>query len=101
MSGLGSREDRWQNVTTSALYLEERLARAPTGLTPEERAREIRALLDSLLEVFPSSLDPVEDFEGFAVRKLAQALRRGLEGLGCASSEIKLPMDRRAPNQGP
>jgi hypothetical protein len=41
------------------------------------RAR-LQEVLDSLLEVFPSSLDPVEDFEGFAVRRLAQALRRQL-----------------------
>jgi hypothetical protein len=72
------REDRWQNVVNAALLLEEQAAQ----LSPESaqaRRLQVQLLLGSLLEVFPSSVDPVEDFEGFAVRKLAQALQRALE----------------------
>jgi hypothetical protein len=73
------REDRWQNVVHAALLLEDRLALRPPGRSPDAAdLREAQVLLASLLEVFPSSLDPVDDFEGFAVRKLAQALQRAL-----------------------
>ncbi|HSP78185.1 MAG TPA: hypothetical protein VLQ93_06630 [Myxococcaceae bacterium] len=71
------RDDRWQNVLQTAFHLEEQLS-SGRGDPPEENGRQVCALLDNLLEVFPSSIDPVEDFEGFAVRRLAQALRRAL-----------------------
>ena len=76
------REDRWQHLLHAAFLLEEEdsAARArgdTTGM--EERQRRVQRLLDSLLEVFPSSLDPVDDFEGYAVRRLAQVLLRTLE----------------------
>jgi hypothetical protein len=76
------REDRWQHLLHTSLLLEEEEGVAPTVQgTPgrEERQRRAKLLLGSLLEVFPSSLDPVDDFEGYAVRKLAQALLRTLE----------------------
>jgi hypothetical protein len=72
------REDRWQHMVHAALLLEEQLGQQDLAAA-QERRRRVQALLDSLLEVFPSSLDPVDDFEGFAVRKLAQALQRALE----------------------
>lgn len=74
------REDRWQNLLQAAFQLEEAVERTPGGSAPSEaeRLRRVQALLDNLLEVFPSSVDPVEDFEGFAVRRLAQVLRRTL-----------------------
>ncbi|HEY0840028.1 MAG TPA: hypothetical protein VGD74_07565 [Vulgatibacter sp.] len=34
--------------------------------------------LNGVLEVFPSSIDPVDDFEGYAVRRMALALRETL-----------------------
>ena len=67
-----SREDRWLHLVQGALRLEEGVA------SPASRVADVQALLDSLLEVFPSSVDPVDDFEGYAVRKLAQALRGAL-----------------------
>jgi hypothetical protein len=74
------REDRWQNLAGSAFWLEDQLARRPSSaLYQEERRHLVRALLDNLLEVFPDTLDPVEDFEGYAVRRLSLALRRSLE----------------------
>ena len=72
------REDRWQHMVHAALLLEEQLGQQDLA-SAQERRRRVQGLLDSLLEVFPSSLDPVDDFEGFAVRKLAQALQRALE----------------------
>ncbi len=71
------RDDRWQNVLQAAFRLEEQLS-PEMGDTPENSGPQVCALLDNLLEVFPSSIDPVDDFEGFAVRRLAQALRRAL-----------------------
>lgn len=78
-AGRKVRQDRWQNLAGSAFWLEDQLARHPNALHQEERWHLVRALLDNLLEVFPASLDPVEDFEGYAVRRLSLALRRSLE----------------------
>jgi hypothetical protein len=66
------REDRWQHLLHTAFLLEEEASL-------EERQRRVKVLLGSLLEVFPSSVDPVDDFEGYAVRRLAQVLLRTLE----------------------
>jgi len=65
------REDRWQNLVQSAFRLEEQLG-------TDNREQHVRALLDNVLEVFDSRVDPLEDFEGYAVRRLAQALHRAL-----------------------
>lgn len=79
-SGRKEREDRWQNLAGSAFWLEDQLARLPSSaFHTDERRHLVRALLDNLLEVFPASLDPVDDFEGYAVRRLSLALRRSLE----------------------
>jgi hypothetical protein len=76
------RTDRWQSLVTGAFLLEESLKATP----PPSDTRPPRALavsyLDSVLEVFPSSVDPVEDFEGYAIRRMALALRRALEESG-------------------
>jgi hypothetical protein len=73
------RQDRWQNVIHAAFLLEEApVKEGDSAATAEERLRRVQAMLDSLLEVFPASIDPVDDFEGFALRRLAQALRRTL-----------------------
>lgn len=72
------REDRWQNMVHAALLLEEQAAQVSPE-SAQARRLQVQLLLGSLLEVFPSSVDPVDDFEGFAVRKLAQALQRALE----------------------
>ena len=77
------REDRWQNMVHAALLLEEQVLAADPA-SAQQRRRQVQVLLGSLLEVFPSSVDPVDDFEGFAVRKLAQALQRALERDGAA-----------------
>ena len=73
------REDRWQHLLHTSLLLDEEDGVAQATPGREERQRRAKLLLGSLLEVFPSSLDPVDDFEGYAVRKLAQALLRTLE----------------------
>lgn len=74
------REDRWQSLVQGAFLLEEQLGRvAGEPPSPEERQRRVRELLDGLLEVFPSAVDPVDDFEGYAVRRLLLALSRSLD----------------------
>jgi hypothetical protein len=35
-------------------------------------------MIESALEVFPETVDPVEDFEGYAVRRLLLALNAAL-----------------------
>jgi hypothetical protein len=73
------RTDRWQSLVAGAFLLEETLAsKEGPEAAPGVSAPALR-YLDSLLEVFPSNLDPVEDFEGYAVRRMALALRRALE----------------------
>ncbi|MFO7155629.1 MAG: hypothetical protein DIU72_003285 [Pseudomonadota bacterium] len=57
---------------------------APTALAKATSFASRRALeaalqaLDSALEVFGPEIDPVDDFEGYAVRRLALALRDAL-----------------------
>lgn len=65
------RVDRWQHLVSGAFRLDE----AP----PERVAAEARVLLHSVLEVFPAGLDPIEEFEAYAVRRLAASLLRALE----------------------
>lgn len=72
-----SRTDRWQHLVEGAFRLSEAVA---AGRAPATRAADAVDLLDSVLEVFPASIDPVEDFEGYAVRRLALALREALRG---------------------
>jgi hypothetical protein len=62
-----ARTDRWQHLVSAAFHLDE-------TVSPERAVH----LLDSALEVFPPTIDPVEDFEGYAVRRMLLALRRAL-----------------------
>jgi hypothetical protein len=65
-NGRADAEDRWRHLLQGAFLLEEQ------GST-----RAAMALLDSALEVF-ADIDPVDDFEGYAVRRLLLALRSAL-----------------------
>ena len=65
------RVDRWQHLVTMAFHLDES--------HPEVAAAEARSLLRSVLEVFPRGIEPIDDFEAFAVRRLAASLLRALE----------------------
>lgn len=62
-----SRFDRWQNLVSGAFRLSE-----------SGKRREALAFLDNVLEVFGPGIDPVDDFEGYAVRRMALALRAAL-----------------------
>ncbi len=67
------RDDRWQHLVQLAFRLSESLE------DPESpAAREAVRALDSALEVFDSAIDPVDDFEGYALRRLLLALRAAL-----------------------
>jgi hypothetical protein len=74
-----SRDDRWQNLVSRAFLLEEQL-RATGGAAPPNGLKAAVDYLESTLEVFPSSVDPVEDFEGYAVRRMVQGLLAALRG---------------------
>ena len=74
-----SRDDRWQNLVSRAFLLEEQL-RATGGEGPPNGLKAAVDYLESTLEVFPSSVDPVEDFEGYAVRRMVQGLLAALKG---------------------
>lgn len=72
-----TRDDRWQNLVTGAFHLDDELGSVRTRGAVARRRLAIE-YIDSILEVFPADLDPVEDFEGYAVRRLAQSLRRAI-----------------------
>lgn len=58
------RVDRWQNLVNGAFRLAE-----------DGDLQGAIAYLDNVLDVFPAETDPVDDFEGYAVRRMALALR--------------------------
>jgi hypothetical protein len=66
------RVDRWQNLVTGAF----RLSEASEEGRADTAAREY---LNNVLEVFGADADPVEDWEGYAVRRMALALREALD----------------------
>ncbi len=72
-----TRDDRWQNLVSRAFLLEEQL-RAAGGTGRPNGLKAAVDYLESTLEVFPSSVDPVEDFEGYAVRRMVQGLLAAL-----------------------
>jgi hypothetical protein len=73
------RTDRWQSLVAGAFLLEETLSSREGTAGASGPIPPALRYLESLLEVFPPGLDPVEDFEGYAVRRMALALRRALE----------------------
>jgi hypothetical protein len=78
----GGRTDRWQSLVAGAFRLEEALGSKEGPREGPATAAPALLYLDSLLEVFPSSVDPLEDFEGYAVRRMVLALRHALEQQG-------------------
>ncbi|HEX8703163.1 MAG TPA: hypothetical protein VF815_30280 [Myxococcaceae bacterium] len=74
-----TRDDRWQNLVSRAFLLEEQL-RATGNADRSQGLKAAVDYLESTLEVFPSSVDPVEDFEGYAVRRMVQGLLAALKG---------------------
>lgn len=55
---------RWSHLVNAAFHLDE--------------TKNVPVALDSVLEAFDANLDPVEDFEGYAVRRLVLALKEAL-----------------------
>lgn len=66
-------QSRWSHLVTVSFHLDE-------ALNPD-RASAL-AILDSVLEVFDDSVDPVDDFRAYAVRRLALSLRRAVSARG-------------------
>ncbi|MDY7231827.1 hypothetical protein [Hyalangium rubrum] len=71
------RDDRWQNLVSRAFLLEEQLQGGEGSARPSGLKAAVD-YLESTLDVFPSSVDPVEDFEGYAVRRMVQGLLAAL-----------------------
>lgn len=69
-----AREDRWRHLVACAFALQE----TPT----EDLGPELACRLRSVVEVFDASIEPLDDFEGYAVRRLAVALVDALERSG-------------------
>jgi hypothetical protein len=78
----GGRTDRWQSMVVGAFQLDEALGAKQGPSDGSGAAAHALLYLESLLEVFPSSVDPLEDFEGYAVRRMLLALRHALEQQG-------------------
>jgi len=92
-----TRDDRWQNLVTGSFHLDDELGSVRVRGSVARRRLAIE-YLDSILEVFPADLDPVEDFEGYAVRRLAQSLRRALHEAGTPpTARPRARPTRRAP----
>lgn len=72
-----TRNDRWQNLVARAFLLEEQL-KSTEGTARPDGLKAAVDYLESTLEVFPNSVDPVEDFEGYAVRRMVQGLLAAL-----------------------
>jgi hypothetical protein len=69
-------DNRWANLVNAAFLLDQ------TSRTPgPEGLRQALSMIESALEVFPPSIDPVEDFEGYAVRRFLLALKASLSDL--------------------
>lgn len=66
-------DNRWANLVNTAFLLDQ----MPRHSGPEG-VRAALTMIQSALEVFPASIDPVEDFEGYAVRRLLLALQDSL-----------------------
>jgi hypothetical protein len=78
----GGRTDRWQRIVVGAFQLDEALGSKEGPGHGSGAATHALTYVDSLLEVFPSSVDPLEDFEGYAVRRMLLSMRRALEHQG-------------------
>jgi hypothetical protein len=67
--------ERWRHLCQTAFQLEDLREEGPAA------AGAALALVDSALEVFTSRIDPTDDLEGYAVRRLLLALRPTLSEL--------------------
>ena len=65
----GANQPRWQHLAQAAFLLEEHAAK------PDRSAQGMLAPIESALELFTAGIDPVEDFEGYAVRRMLLAVR--------------------------
>lgn len=59
---------RWAQLSNAAFLIDSKTA-------------SVEVAIDTVLEVFDASIDPVDDFEGAAVRRFVLSFRRALEGI--------------------
>lgn len=72
-------ENRWGHLVNAAFHVES-TASTQGGIDAT------LALVDSALEVFGPEIDPVDDFEGYAVRRFLLAIQAALTTTGAARS---------------
>lgn len=63
--------EKWKHVIYAAETLSG-IERSPTSI------EQIIKCLDEIEEVFPKTVDPVEDFEGYALRQFTKAIKSAL-----------------------
>lgn len=63
--------EKWKHVIYTAEALSE-MTRDPASI------ENVIKCLDDIEEVFPKTLDPVEEFEGYALRQFSKALKSAL-----------------------
>jgi hypothetical protein len=67
-------EELWMSLVRAAHSLEEDVRDA----TPEAARERAFATVQTIVEIFPRTLDPFTEFEGYAVRQFAKALLAAL-----------------------
>jgi hypothetical protein len=77
--GTSTRNDRWQHLCLITERIDRLSAEIKQGQDRARAMAELDALLESVTEVFSKDVDPVGDFEGYAVRQLVKAIRGWVE----------------------
>lgn len=72
--GHTARSNRWAHLVHGAFRLNE--------TPPESLSVAAGDYLRGVLEVFPRDIDPADDFEGYAVRRLAMSVLRVIQSPG-------------------
>lgn len=65
--------DRWHQMIDGAELVSTRIGQLED--CPQAHLDHAIEYLESVLEAFPSSIDPVQDLEGYAIRRMARAVQ--------------------------
>ncbi len=70
--------DRWQLLSDGAGWVECEITEHPAKRSTSSGLHAARIYLEGILEVFPEPEDPLKDFEGHAVHKMADWLYKAI-----------------------
>ena len=80
----------WNRVLSLAEEVGSIKVKPGEGPSSGAAMREVLSALLELEELFPKGIDPVDDLEGYCVRRLVRAIRRALDQVcaerGCGTS---------------